>query len=36
MIPWPMFKGCCVIPVPLFMGMGGGGVGGRSLWTGVF
>ena len=25
MIPWPMFKGCWVIPVPLFMGMGRGG-----------
>ena len=24
MIPWPMFKGCWVIPVPLFMGVGGG------------
>ena len=23
MIPWPMFKGCWVIPVPLFMGGGG-------------
>ena len=27
MIPWPMFKGCWVIPVPLFMGVGGGGGG---------
>ena len=25
MIPWPMFKGCWVIPVPLFMGVRGGG-----------
>ena len=25
MIPWPMFKGCWVIPVPLFMGGGGCG-----------
>ena len=32
MIPWPMFKGCWVIPVPWFMGGRGGG---RLLWTGV-
>ena len=29
MIPWPMFKGCWVIPVPFFMG-GGVGVGRSS------
>ena len=33
MIPWPMFKGCWVIPVPFFMG-GGGGCG-QIKWTGV-
>ena len=31
MIPWPMFKGCWVIPIPLFMGGGGG----QIKWTGV-
>ena len=35
MIPWPMFKECWVIPVLLFIGGGGEGGGGRSLWTGV-
>ena len=34
MIPLPMFKGCWVIPVPLFMGGGGGGCG-QIKWTGV-
>ena len=35
MIPWPMFKGCWVIPVPLFIGGGWGGGGGQIKWTGV-
>ena len=32
MIPWPMFKGCWVIPVP-FLWEGGGC--GQIKWTGV-
>ena len=31
MIPWPMFKGCWVIPVPLFMGWEGVGGGGKII-----
>ena len=34
MIPLPTFKGCWVIPVPLFMGGWGGGCG-QIKWTGV-